>query len=411
MGYVPNFPASRTLRDIAPRYRCLDTPGQSGFTSPVNVTLFGYPRSGKTTLFNLLAGARAAVRAYDDGKREPNVRAVSLPDARLDRIAAAYPGKTKVAVSLDLTDLVGISFGEVKTSLLLGHLRKADGLVHVARAFADEDVPHARGRVDPAADIRSMEEELLLADLVLADARLERLEKDLKKMKDPEGEKERDLLLRLRPALESGQGLRGVPMTAAEEKLVRSHAFLTLKPLLHFINLDEKDLAHIRKPEALFPALSARTGDTYQGDMSPSDMSPFGPGRRVLAFCGRIEADLAELDASERQAFMAEYGLSEMSAPLFAGQAVPFLDRISFFTVGKDEVRAWAVRKDASAAEAAAAIHSDIAKGFIRAEVISAEELLRHGTLQAAKEAGAIRLEGRDYVVRDGDIIYFRFAA
>ncbi|MGB8960123.1 MAG: DUF933 domain-containing protein [Candidatus Aminicenantales bacterium] len=357
----------------------------------MNVTLFGYPRSGKTTLFNLLAGARAAVRAYDDGKREPNVRAVPLPDARLDRIAAAYPEKKKIAASLDLTDLVGISFGEVKTSLLLGHLRKADGLVHVARAFVDEDIPHARGRVDPAADIRSMEEELLLADLVLADARLERLEKDLKKMKDPEGEKERDLLLRLRPALESGQGLRGVPMTAAEEKLVRSHAFLTLKPLLHFINLDEKDLAHIRKPESLVPDL--------------------GAGRRVMAFCGRIEADLAELDASERQAFMAEYGLSEMSAPLFAGQAVPFLDRISFFTVGKDEVRAWAVRKDASAAEAAAAIHSDIAKGFIRAEVISAEDLLRHGTLQAAKEAGAIRLEGKDYVVRDGDIVYFRFAA
>jgi GTP-binding protein YchF len=376
----------------------------------VNVTLFGYPKTGKTTLFNLLAGAHAAVRAYDDGKREPNVRAIPLPDARLDRIAAAYPGKTKIAASLDLTDLVGISFGEVKTSLLLGHLRKADGLVHVARAFADEDIPHPRGRVDAAADVRSMEQELLLADLVLADARLERLEKDLKKMKDPEGEKERDLLLRLRPALEAGQGLRGLPMTAAEEKLVRSHAFLTLKPLLHFINFDEKDLAAIRRPEALFPGLFS-IGDPYQGDMSPSDMSPPGPGRRVLAFCGRIEADLAELTPRDQQEFMAEYGLSEMSAPLFAGQAVPFLDRISFFTVGKDEVRAWTVRKDAPAAEAAAAIHSDIAKGFIRAEVISAEEFLRHGTLQAAKEAGAIRLEGKDYVVRDGDVIYFRFAA
>ena len=140
-------------------------------------------------------------------------------------------------------------------------------------------------------------------------------------------------------------------------------------------------------------------------------MSPPGPGRRVLAFCGRIEADLAELDPCDRQGFMAEYGLSGMSAPLFGEQAVPLLDRISFFTVGKDEVRAWAVRKDAPALEAAAAIHSDIAKGFIRAEVISAEELLRHGTLQAAKEAGAIRLEGKDYVVKDGDVIYFRFAA
>lgn len=356
----------------------------------MNVTLFGYPKTGKTTLFNLLAGSRAAVHAYDDGKREPNVRSVPLPDPRLDRIAAAYPDKKKVAAALDLTDLVGISFGEVKTSLFLGRLRQADGLVHVVRAFRDEDVPPARGRVDPVADIRAMEDELVLADLVLADARLERLDKDLKKMKDPEGEKERDLLLRLRPELEAGRGLRGLPLAPAEEKLIRSFAFLTLKPLLHFINIDEKDLARIRTPGALFPV---------------------GADRRVLAFCGRIESDLAELEPGERRAFMAEYGLAEMSAPLFTGRAAAFLDRVSFFTVGKDEVRAWTVRRDAPAAEAAAAIHSDIARGFIRAEVVAAEELLRHGTLHQAKEAGAIRLEGKDYVVRDGDVIYFRFAA
>ena len=237
----------------------------------MNVTLFGYPKTGKTTLFNLLAGARVAVKAYDDGKREPNVRAVPLPDPRLDRIAAAYPDKRRVAASMDLTDLAGLSFGEVKTSLFLGHLRKADGLVHVVRAFADDDLPHARGRIDPAADIRSMEEELVLADLVLADSRLERLDKDLKKMKDPEGEKERELLLRLRPALESGRGLRGLPIAPAEEKLIRSFAFLSLKPLLHFVNIDEKDLASVRSPESLFPGLAGpAAGDTYQGYMSPS---------------------------------------------------------------------------------------------------------------------------------------------
>jgi len=356
----------------------------------VNITLFGYPKTGKTTLFNLLAGAHIAVRSFDDGKREPNVRAVPLPDGRLDRIAAAYPEKKRVSASMDLTDLGGISFGEVKASLYLGHLRKADGLVHVVRGFANEDLPHARGRLNPVADIQSMEEELVLADLVLADSRLERLEKDLKKMKDPEGEKERELLLRLRPPLESGRGLRGLPMTPPEEKLIRSFAFLSLKPLLHFINLDEKDLPQIRRPEALFPAL--------------------GPERRIMAFCGRIESDLAELEEGERAAFMAEYGLAGMSAPIFAGQAAAFLDRISFFTVGKDEVRAWTLRKDASALEAAGAIHSDIAKGFVRAEVVAAEELLRLGTLHQAKEAGAIRLEGKDYVVRDGDVIYFRFA-
>jgi hypothetical protein len=356
----------------------------------VNITLFGYPKTGKTTLFNLLAGSHVEVRTYDDGRREPNVRSVPLPDPRLDRIAAAYPEKKRIAASMDLTDLVGISFGEVKASLFLGHLRKADGLVHVVRGFADPDILPARGRIDPAADVRSMEDELVLADLVLADSRLERLEKDLKKMKDPEGEKERELLLRLRPSLESGRGLRDVPLAPAEEKLIRSFAFLTLKPLLHFINIDEKDLASIRRPEALFPAL--------------------GSGRRVMAFCGRIESDIAELETGERAAFMAEYGLEALTAPLFAAGAASFLDRLSFFTVGKDEVRAWTVKKDASALEAAGAIHSDIAKGFIRAEIVAADELLRHGTLQHAKEAGAIRLEGKDYVVRDGDVIYFRFA-
>jgi len=373
----------------------------------VNITLFGYPKTGKTTLFNLLAGSHVEVRAYDDGRREPNVRSVPLPDPRLDRIAAAYPEKKRIAASMDLTDLVGISFGEVKASLFLGHLRKADGLVHVVRGFADPDIPPARGRIDPASDIQSMEEELVLADLVLADSRLERLEKDLKKMKDPEGEKEREVLLRLRPSLESGRGLRDLPLAPAEEKLIRSFAFLTLKPLLHFINIDEKDLPSIRRPEALFPALAApaQTGDTYPGDMSPS-----GSGRRALAFCGRIESDIAELEEGERGAFMAEYGLEALSAPLFAAGAAAFLDRLSFFTVGKDEVRAWTVKKGASALEAAGAIHSDIAKGFIRAEVVAADELLRHGTLHHAKEAGAIRLEGKDYVVRDGDVIYFRFA-
>lgn len=356
----------------------------------MNVTLFGYPKTGKTTLFNLLAGAHVEVRAYDDGKREPNVRTVPLPDPRLDRIAAAHPDKKKVAASMDLTDLVGISLGEVKASLFLGHLRKADGLVHVARGFADPDVPPARGRVDPVADIRGMEEELVLADLVLADGRLERLEKDLKKMQDPEGEKEREILLRLRPLLESGRGLRDLALAPAEEKLIRSFALLTLKPLLHFINIDEKDLAHIREPEALFPGL--------------------GAARRVMAFCGRIESDIAELEAGDRPAFMAEYGLAELSAPLFAAQAAAFLDRVSFITVGKDEVRAWTVKKGSTALEAAGAIHSDIAKGFIRAEVVPAEDLHRHGTLAHAKEAGAIRLEGKDYIVRDGDVVYFRFA-
>jgi len=356
----------------------------------MNVTLFGYPKTGKTTFFNLLSGAGLEVRPYEDGRREPSVRACPVPDARLDAIAALYPEKAKVPAVMDLTDLVGISLGEVKSSVFLNHLRKADGLVHVVRAFRDDAVPHPKGRVDPAEDIRFMEDELVLADLVLIDGRLERLEKDLKKMKDPEGEKERELLVKLRPVLESGRGLRGYPLTAAEEKMIRSFALLTLKPLLHVINLDETDLGRLLHPEDI------------QG--------LGGADRRLMAFCGRIESEIAELPEGERAEFMAGYGLEEPATPRFFRLALPFLERIAFFTVGKDEVRAWAVPAGSTALNAAGAIHTDIEKGFIRAEVIAAEDLLRIGTLQKAKEEGAIRLEGKEYAVDDGDVIYFRFA-
>jgi GTP-binding protein YchF len=356
----------------------------------VNITLFGYPKTGKTTLFNLLSGAHIEVKAYEDGNREPNVRTCPVPDARFDRIAALYPEKKKVPAAFDLSDLVGISYGEVKSSLWLGNLRKADGLVHVVRAFRNDEIPAPKGRIDPAEDIRFMEEELILADLLAADGRLDRLGKDLKKMKDPEAEKEKEILERLRPSLESGRGLRDVPLSPAEEKLIRSFAFLSLKPLIHFINLDEQDISVMAEPGELFPVGQ--------------------PGRRTMAFCGRIENEIAECDDEGKALFMAEYGLREPSAARFCAQVVSFLDRISFFTIGKDESRAWTVRKGSTALKAAGAIHSDIEKGFIRAEVISSEELINHGSLQHAKDSGATRLEGKEYVVRDGDVIYFRFA-
>lgn len=371
-------------------FSCIDSPRDSGFTNRVNVTIFGYPKTGKTTLFNLLAGAHLEVRAYEDGKREPNVRACHVPDGRLDRIAALYPEKKKVPAALDLTDLVGISYGEVKDSLFLANLRKADGLVHVVRAFRDERIPHPKNRIDPAEDIRFMEEELVLADLLAADGRLERLGRDLKKMKDPDGEKEKEVLERLRPFLESGRGLRDAPLPAAEEKLIRSFAFLSLKPLLHVINFDEADVRFLGSPGDLYPVEQA--------------------GRRTMAFCGKIENEISECDEAERAEFMAGYGLREPSAARFYARVVSFLDRISFFTVGKDEVRAWTVRKGSTALKAAGAIHTDIEKGFIRAEVISSDDLLKLGSLQQAKDSGAIRLEGKEYVVRDGDVIYFRFA-
>ncbi len=386
---APGTPVERVCLPSGPS-PFLDRSAGSGFTKVVNLTLFGYPKTGKTTLFNLLTGAHLEVHAYEDGKREPNVRTCPLPDPRLDRVAALFPDKRRIPVSLDITDLVGISFGEVKSSLLLGHLRKADGLVHVVRGFRAAEIPHVRPAVDPAADIRFMEEELVLADLTLVTSRLEKLDKDLKKAKDPEGERELELLMKWAPLLEEGKPVRDFPISPAEEKMVRSFAFLSQKPVWHLVNVDESEAGELLKP----------------GRFAPDD----GRTRLLMAFCGRIESEIEALeDERERREFMTAYGLADLSAPRFLGQLLAGLDHITFFTVGKDEVRAWPVRCETPAQKAAGAIHSDLEKGFIRAEVVPWQELVTLGSLPKAKDAGAIRLEGKDYPVRDGDVIYFRF--
>lgn len=368
----------------------VDFASKSGLTEGVNLTLFGYPRTGKTTLFNLLTGAAVEVKAYEDGKKEANQRSCPLPDARLDKLASLYPEKKKVNATLDMVDLAGISFGEVKTSLYLSHLRRADGLVHVIRGFIDPQIPHPKGRISAREDLAAMEEELLLADLVSVTSRIDKLEKDLRKSKDPEGEKEREFLLSLRAALEQGKPLRQLSLSPAEDKKIRSFAFLTRKPLLHMVNVDETDIPVIESPQEIFPVSWPATG--------------------ILAFCGKIEAEILELGEEEKRVFQAEYGLKELSSVKFYRALPSLLQVISFFTIGKDEVRAWVVAGGTGASQAAGAIHSDIERGFIRAEVIAWDKLIELGSWQAAKDRGALRLEGRDYIVADGDVIYFRFA-
>ena len=358
----------------------------------MNFTLFGYPKAGKTTLFNILTGARIEVTAYEDGKREPNERMCHFPDDRLDKLWRLYPEKKRIAAAVDFIDLAGISYGEVKTSLFLNALRKADGLVHVVRGFHNDEIPHAKPVISPADDIRTMEEELLLADLVSVEGRLEKLEKDLKKAKIPEGEKEKELLVRLRCHLEKGNPLRECALSEAEEKQIKNFAFLSQKPVLHMVNADESDIGRLHELENGF--------------------APDKKSAAARAFCGKIESEIMEIeDEEEKRVFQSEYRLSEPTPGRFFPAALALMGTIFFYTIGKDEVRAWPVPRDSTALKAAGAIHSDIEKGFIRAEVIPYEMLLGCGSLQAAKEKGAIRLEGKEYIVQDGDVIYFRFAA
>jgi GTP-binding protein YchF len=356
----------------------------------MNFTIFGFPKTGKTTLFNLLTGAKIAVQTYDTGKKEPNLRTSTVPDPRLDKIWTLYPDKEKMPATIDYIDLAGISYGEVKNESYLNYLRKADGLAHVVRAFIDENITHPRGKIDAAEDIRAIEEELVLADLVSVESRKEKLTKELRGMKNPDGEKEMVLLTSLQADLEDGKAIRELNFTPAEAKLIRSFAFLSQKPLFHMLNVDERDIDLIETPEKIFS----------------SDKK----GTAILAFCGKIEMEILELDEEERTLFLEEYGFKELSAPKFLKSSYDLLDVITFFSIGKEEVKAWTIPRRTPAVNAAGIIHSDIEKGFIRAEVIGWEELCKHGSFQNAKENAAIRLEGKDYAVQDGDVIYFRFA-
>ena len=356
----------------------------------MNFTLFGYPKSGKTTLFNLLTGANIEVQPYGTQKKEANLRTCAIPDNRLDQIWDLYQDKEKKPATVDYVDLAGISFGDVKNEAYLNYLRKADGLTHVIRGYSDPQIPHPKGSIDAKRDILAMEAELLLADLMSIESRIGSLEKELKRSKNPDGEKEFELLQKLHSQLEEGTAVRESDLSPSEEKLLRGFAMLTQKPLFHMINVDENNIAAVDHPESIY--------------------SSYKKGTIVLAYCGSIEKEIAELDDDEKKEFLKEYGLAELSAQKFLKTSYNLLQVITFFTIGKEEIKAWTINKNTSAVHAAGAIHSDIERGFIRAEVIPWNELLKHGSFFASKEQAAVRLEGKDYIIQDGDVIQYRFS-
>ncbi len=356
----------------------------------MNFTLFGYPKTGKTTLFNLLTGAGIPIETYSSGKQEPHIRSCAIPDPRLDLLHSIYPEKVKKNTAIDYTDLAGMAFGQVKNASYISHLKKADGLTHVVRAFHDDTFSGTSNRVDPAGNILSMEEELRLIDLISIESRLEKLEKEARRGIQTGGEREQKLMHALRGHLEAGRSLREVSLLPSDEKLIRSYAFLSRKPLMHIINIDESDIAGPDHPEK-FSAIS-------------------GPDTTILLFGLKIETEILELDTAERDIFLKEYGLKELSLPRFLKASYDLMNLVTFYTIGKEEIKAWPIEKGTSALLAAGSIHSDIQQGFIRAEVISMTELLRYGSLQNAKQHGAVRLEGKEYPVCDGDVIYFRFS-
>jgi ribosome-binding ATPase len=354
----------------------------------MKIGLVGLPKSGKTSLFNLLTGQSVPTSSFG-ASRELHVGIARVPDPRVDRLTALFKPKKTTLASFEVVDLAGITKGE-RQGLDAKEFRNADALLHVVRAFPDAGGAAAT----PRSDIVDLETELILADLEVVERRLERLEASLKKKPNPLEQKEQAVLQRLKPALEAETPLRAVPLAEDEARLIRGFTFLSQKPILHCLNLDEKEVARGASVVEIF-GLATLVGR---------------PGTRFGWVSAVIEAEVAQLAGDEQAAFLADLGLREPALRRVLTDCYALLGLISFFTVGEDEVRAWSVPRGTRAQDAAGAIHSDIARGFIRAEVVGYDELVAaEGSMAAVRERGQFRLEGKEYVVADGEICHFRF--
>jgi hypothetical protein len=351
--------------------------------------IIGLPQVGKTSLFRILTKAR--VESRSGAPNQAHVGIARVPDARVAKLSEVFKPKKITYATIEYVDIGGLQKDREKNSASLVPLREADALAHVVRLFQDPAIPR-EGPIDPLRDIESVEIELMLTDLEQISKRVERLEKDLKKKKEPQLEAELALVQRCRQALESEKPLRELELQPAEEKMITGFMFLTRKPMLYVLNVGDEEAAemdHIVEKYKL-QKLEAK------------------PHTAVVPFCGKIEAELAELDDAEAAEMMKAYGLKESGRDRLIQASYRLLGLISFLTCGEPECRAWTIERGMTAPQAAGAIHSDIERGFIKADVVNWENLLAAGSFAVAKEKAQVRLEGKEYVVQDGDVILFR---
>jgi GTP-binding protein YchF len=367
----------------------------------MKVGIVGLPQVGKTTIFRLLTQGRVDTSSWGSG-RDAHIGIAYVPDSRVDRLAEIVMPKKTTYATIEYVDLPGLSRGEGKAALegqtkdmsaYLSSLKNIDTLLHVVRGFEDPNLPHVEGSVDPLRDIGLFELEMIFSDLAIVEKRLERLVKDLKKAKSPELEMENDVLLRFKAALEREQPLRELELTLEEEKRVRGFTFLSAKPILLVMNVGDSDAPQIANPVESF------------GLQKQAAMRNVG----ITAVCGKIESEIATLAPEDAQMFMDDLGIAGSALNRIIQNSYNLLGVFSFYTAGEPEVRAWTIPCNTTAMQAAGAIHSDIEKGFIKAEVVSFEDMVTLGSFPAAKAKGVLRLEGKEYRVQEGDVILFRF--
>src|SRR5882672_5192184 len=354
--------------------------------------IIGLPQVGKTSLFRMLTKTVLSAHALAN-PREAHIGVAKVPDDRLDRLAELYKPKKLTHASIEYVDVGAVGEDALKETAYIGHLRQVDALVHVLRAFEDDSIPHV-GSIDPLRDIKNVEFDLMVSDLGQIEKRLERLVKDLKKMRSPELEKENDLLVKAKAHLETERPLRELEMSPEDKKRIKGFMFLSEKPIFYVLNIGE----------------STELGKELEEAVSKYGLTEIAsrPNAAATAICGKVEAELAEMSDTDAAEFLSSYGLTESGLVRLIRTTYKLLGLISFFTAGEDECRAWQVPAKSRAQEAAGAIHSDLEKHFIRAETIRWDQLLDAGSEANARAKGTLRLEGKDYIVQDGDVMHIR---